>query len=86
MAANARKPAFLITVVKTIINNPFGNSLQNLFTVKLGMVYYCFTNIIYIYVCVFLGCPSSVAVKLGPKGARLFHGMIATVTWGPGGH
>ena len=84
MAANARKPAFLINVVKTIINNPFGNSLHNLFTVKLGMVYYCFTNIIYIYM--FLGCPSSVAVKLGPKGARLFHGMIATVTWGPGGH
>ena len=84
MAANARKPAFLINVVKTIINNPFGNSLHNLFTVKLGMVYYLFLLLFYQHYICFLGCPTSIAVKLGPKGARLFHRMTATVTWRPG--
>ena len=32
-------------VVKTITHHPFGNGLYHLFMVKLGMVYYCFTNI-----------------------------------------
>ena len=31
--------------VKTTINHPFGNGLYHLFTVILGMVYYCFNHI-----------------------------------------
>ena len=30
---------------KTIINQPFGNSLYRVFMVIWGMVYYCFTDI-----------------------------------------
>ena len=32
-------------MVKTIISHPFENGLYHLFMVNLGMVYYCFTNI-----------------------------------------
>ena len=31
---------------KTIINHPICDDVYHLFMVKLGMVYYCFTNII----------------------------------------
>ena len=40
---NVEKTMF--NVVKTIINHPCGNGLYHLFMVKLGNVYYCFTNI-----------------------------------------
>ena len=33
-----------INVGKAMINHPFGNGLYQLFVVKLGMVYYCFTH------------------------------------------
>ena len=32
-------------MIKTIMNNPFGNGVYNLFMVIWGMVYYCFAHI-----------------------------------------
>ena len=41
-------------VGKTIINHPFGNGLYTLFMVIWGMVYTCFTHIIYIYIIIYI--------------------------------
>ena len=41
---------FMCNVGKTMINHPFGNALYKLSMVICGMVYHCFTHIIFIYI------------------------------------